>query len=111
MKDNLWKNTGKDMLDKPNGSKYWMEYLRLITPFMLLILNFIGVMLFKKIDSIDTKLFNHLTNEEIHYPRAFVASKSEFEMYVKMRDKQWSMLYDNLTQIQEALKDIRKNIR
>ena len=95
------------MTSKKNG---WMQYFRLITPFLLLLFAIIGWLvkedltrINEKLEAIDHKMFTHLTNDELHMPRSLTVSKAEFLVYQDMRDKQ-------ISDIKEAVCDIRKSV-
>ena len=92
------------------NNKSWIEYFRLITPFMLVVLSFVGwsinlriETIDKKIQSLDDKLFIHLTNEEIHTPRSLVVSQEAFMLYQSMRDKEIKIMADNIAEIKNML--------
>jgi hypothetical protein len=61
------------------GERSWMEVFRLITPFLLLVLSIIGASINGRLTDIDTKLFRHLTNDELHAPRSLMVTKAEYE--------------------------------
>jgi len=95
----------------------WKEYLRLFTPFMLIIISLIGWGIKEKVAdmkssivavqcqvaAIDDKMFKHLTNDEIHSPRSLVVNKPEFQMYQAMRDKQMDDVKEGIRRIENAL--------
>ncbi len=37
---------------------------------------------------LDNKIFNHLTNDDIHVVRSYVVSQAEFDMHCKYKDEQ-----------------------
>jgi hypothetical protein len=86
-------------VDNSSG-KSWTEYLRLITPFLLLVVTGYCSFISSKLTEIDDKLFKHLTNDELHAPRSLVVTKPEFLIYQTMRDKQ-------MEDIKNAVLDMR----
>lgn len=103
-------------------NKSWTEYFRMITPFMLVVFTFVGwtvnqrmaslesriVSVDCKIDAVDTKLFKHLTNDEIHIPRTMIVGQEAFLTYQKMRDTQMN---DMKSELREGLADIKTILR
>ncbi len=92
------------------NNKSWIEYFRLTTPFLLLILSFTGwtmndklCKVDEKITQIDDKLFKHLTNEEIHVPRGLVVSQEAFVIYQNMRDKEMETMKEGIFDIKGIL--------
>lgn len=93
-----------------NGVKklHWTEYFRVITPFLLLIITYIGGDIGNKLKDIDNKMFVHLTNDEIHSPRTQTVSKSEYEMVQKMRDNQWATICKDIAELKVSINSIRR---
>ena len=94
-----------------NGTKSWTEYFRVITPFLLIVLTWMGsslngrlIEINSNISKIDDKLFKHLTNEEIHCPRSIMVTKAEFELVSKMGESQ-------IANIKETIKDELMQLR
>jgi hypothetical protein len=92
------------------NNKNWMEYFRLITPFMLLVFSFVGWSVNGRLETInericlmDEKIFKHLTNEEIHTPRGLVVSQEAFVIYQNMRDKEMSSMSKGIEDIKDIL--------
>ena len=97
----------------------WKEYFRLFTPFMLILVSIIGWGIREKVSDMqqsitsvqcqvaafDEKMFKHLTNEEIHIPRATVVNKAEFDLYQKMRDRQMDSMENVVRDIRNMLKE------
>ena len=97
----------------------WKEYLRLFTPFMLVIISLIGWGIKEKVAdmknsivavqcqvaAIDDKMFKHLTNDEIHAPRSTYVQQAEFNLYQKMRDKQMDSMENLVRDIRNLIKD------
>ena len=101
--------------------KHWTESFRIATPLLLLTISlFLGYLItdmtnFKRdltdkistmtdsLKQIDNKMFIHLTNSEIHIPRATVVSADEFKIYQCMRDAQMKDLKDGLVEIKKLL--------
>lgn len=57
-----------------------------------------------KVIAIDSKLFKHLTNHELHIPRGQVVTRGEFEMYSMNTDR-------TINGFKEALEDYKKDNR
>ena len=87
-----------------NGGKHWMEYFRLVTPFLQTIIVIGIAILSTQLNKMDDKIFAHLTNDEIHAPRTFYVQGSNFDLYQKMRDKEMQGLYDCVNVIRSDIK-------
>ena len=92
-----------------NG-KSWFEHLRLITPFLIVVLGFYvngmnsSIMEVKtSINAMQAELFHHLTNSDLHMPRSSVTSKDEFVIYQAMRDKQMADIKDSLGRVENLM--------
>jgi hypothetical protein len=92
------------------NNKSWMEHLRLVTPFLIVVLGFYVngmnnsiIEVKTSINSMQAELFHHLTNSDLHMPRASVTSKDEFVIYQAMRDKQMADLKEELFRIEAML--------
>jgi hypothetical protein len=94
-------------MSEHNG-RSWTEYFRVITPFLLLVITFIGGNINNRLADIENKIFRHLTNDEIHTPRTVVVEKGEFDLYQKMRDKQMDSMMDMIAEIKVLIKDHNK---
>ena len=98
------------MTDNSNGGKQWTEIFRLITPFFLIVITYIGGNINTRLTDIDTKLFKHLTDNEIHSLRNLIVTKPEFLIYQEMRDKQMNDLKDliifNNKNLKERIDDV-----
>jgi hypothetical protein len=84
-----------------NGKTHWTEYFRVATPFLLLVMTFIGTTFNERLTTIsngiaelDTKVFKHLTNDELHPPKSIVVTKAEFSIYQEMRNEQMRSIKD-----------------
>ena len=77
-----------------------LEYLRLLTPLGILILGFYINSVKSDIKEIDSKIFKHLTNDELHAPRSLVVTKPEFLIYQDMRDKQMTDIKKSVDKIE-----------
>ena len=53
-----------------NGTKRTIEVFRLITPVLVTVCIFIVSGISIQLGKLDTKVFTHLTNHEIHIPRS-----------------------------------------
>jgi len=94
-----------------NGKRSWTEYFRILTPFLLLILTFVGSTINSRLDRLqdsiivlDDKIFEHLTNEELHMPRTYVVTKSEFDLVSKIREQQFARIETELCNIRDEIK-------
>lgn len=92
----------------------FVEYLRLATPFLLLVLTSLSFMVNTrmekiecKLESIDDKMFKHLTNDEIHTPKSIAFTKAEFMIYSTAIDKQMTdtreMLENRIISIKSSI--------
>lgn len=70
-------------------------FLSIMTTIAVLLLKNIS----RKIYEIDQKLFNHLTNDELHSPRSMVAYKSECRIFQQFLER-------NLDDLKESVKEI-----
>lgn len=91
-------------LNQDKGLSRW-EYLRFITPILVTIALFYLSSISKKVDSIDDKLFKHLTNDEMHSPRSITVSKNEFDFYQKYREAQMAELKEMITEIRTHVRN------
>jgi hypothetical protein len=85
------------------------ELLRLFTPVGITISLFILTSLNNKLESMDAKIFKHLTNDEIHIPRGQVVSKGEYDLFCKNYDKDSERIYIELRNIRVILEEERKS--
>jgi len=100
------------------GDRSWTEYFRIITPFLLIVITFVGATINKNLDTLDThitaidnKLFLHLTNDEIHAIRSNFISKSEFDIVSIMREKQFSKIEQAIYDLKDEVKQLRKDLK
>lgn len=89
-----------------NG-KSWTELFRIITPVLCLIITGFAAVTYGRIGDIDSKLFLHLTNAELHFPRQQVVTKSEYDVVQKMRDQQFATLSNQVAEIKQLICDRR----
>ena len=89
---------------KPN----YVDFLRLITPIGVTVSLFILGNINSKVIDIETKLFTHLTNDEIHVPRSYVVTKGEFELYKQFNDEKCSLILKGLDGIIFDVKELIK---
>lgn len=94
-------------MEEKNGKRQFSEVFRWITPVMITIGIFILGGIQSTVKDIDTKLFRHLTNDEIHCPKSVVVTKPEFNIYQEFRQKQMTEMRDNLT---ERINGIRVSV-
>ena len=65
-------------MENNNGNKELI--LKYLTPILVTVSLFLIASLKGDIEKIDIKLFNHLTNDEMHTPRSYIVTKSEFNI-------------------------------
>ena len=94
-------------MEEKNGKRQFSEIFRYFTPILITIGIFILGGIQSTVKDIDTKLFSHLTNDEIHCPKSIVVTKPEFEIYQEFRQKQMTEMRDNLT---ERINGIRVSV-
>ena len=108
-----------------NGKKNWMEYFRILTPVFLFVLtlliagynkNFENLeknigSLKEDIGKLDTKMFVHLTNSDIHIPREQIVSKGEFDIQCKLSEEKTKDIIVTQREILNTIKNIELNIR
>ena len=87
-----------------NG-KSCTEWFRIITPFLLFVLTIFAGAIQTKLTDIDTKMFRHLTNDEMHSPRSLMVSKAEFCIYQEMRSTQMADIKTDLQDIKRILSE------
>lgn len=92
------------------NNKSWLEHLRVVTPIMVFTLGVYVNMVNNNItdvknnvNTIQAELFHHLTNSELHVPRATVISKDEFSIYQAMRDRQMTDIKDGLGRVESLI--------
>lgn len=93
-----------------NGKRPWTEYFRLLTPVLLLSLNLLAGMIIAeigdlkyRISELDNKVFQHLTNDELHSTRSQTVSLSEYDGRVKEIDSCLLRIGEDLKYIREFL--------
>ena len=93
----------------------WKEHLRLVTPFLILVLGVYTSMVKSDIGRVENyikgvdeeikdvgdKIFEHLTNDDLHMPKTIAVTRAEFLIYQEMRDKQ-------MDDVKGAVYDIRR---
>ena len=77
-------------MENNNGNKKLM--LKYLTPILVTFSLFFMASLKNDLEKIDSKLFFHLTNDEMHTPRGCIVTKSEFNI-------QKEYLKDSLTRV------------
>lgn len=82
----------------------------ILNPLLLFMLNILvgmaisqQVALSDKIGAMDTKIFAHLTNDEIHAPRSMFVDTATFNVYQKMRDTQTQDIDKSLREIRDLM--------
>src|SRR5574343_1662025 len=83
------------------NQKSWTEYFRFLTPMLVTVAIFILGNIMSKVNSIDEKMFKHLTNDELHCPRSIMLAKSEFDIYQNFRSKEMLELRDEITEMKK----------
>ena len=97
-------------MGEENGKNGFSVNLRFLTPCLITIGIFLLGGIFNKVNTIDDKLFKHLTNEEIHTPRSVAVSKAEFAIYQELRKSQMDDIKEMVkTQIEQLRVDIRNS--
>jgi len=91
------------MSENGNGKKSWTENFRIFTPILVTISIFLLGAILSTMNRIDENLFKHLTNDEIHTPRAVVITRAEFDIYQNFRNKQNDDLKSSLCRIEDLL--------
>lgn len=65
---------------------------------------FLTGLLLNYVSSIDTKLFAHLTNSDMHVIRSQIVSKGEFDIITAMRSQQFAEIREQLSEIKSELR-------
>lgn len=65
---------------------------------------FLTSLLLGYISSIDAKLFAHLTNSDMHVIRSQIVSKGEFDLVSEMRQRDFALIQEQLTEIKIELR-------
>ena len=99
----------------------WTEKYRWVTPVMLMLLNIIaGGIVFQLTDlrhdvaGIDTKLFHHLTNDELHILRRDVVQKVEFDRMCELQRDERTRIFMAIGELKDMMYQAipeRKNAR
>lgn len=63
-----------------------------------------------ELSDIGTKIFHHMTNDEIHVPREYFVTKAEFDMYAKFSAQDKVEVIGLLKDLKDNVKDINKNL-
>lgn len=98
---------GARFMSKDEG---WVGYLRLVTPLISFIVMFL-IMTIKgdisrienSVKDLDTKMFKHITNDEMHSPRSLVVLKPEFQMYYNMINGQLNSINNEICEIKNYI--------
>jgi len=83
------------MVDE-KGNRVTIEWFRLITPVLVTVSIFLLGSINFKVNSIDTKLFQHLTNHELHYPRSLIVSDAVFKEHNRVSEERYKNMEKNL---------------
>lgn len=98
----------------------WQVYLRLVTPIVGFIVMFL-VMTVKgdiariegTVHDMDTKLFKHITNDELHCPRSVMLPRAEFAIYNDNITRWMQSISNEMVEIKNYIlnKEIKMNRR
>lgn len=58
-----------------------------------------------KVDKLDTKIFTHMTNHDIHVPREYTVPKSEFELYKVLQKESIDFIKESLKRIENKVEN------
>ena len=92
-----------------SSNKDWTEYFRWITPILMTASLFVLGSIQGKVNSIDDKLFKHLTNDEVHTPKSIVVTKPEFNIYQEFRNEQMIELRNGISEIKTMMDQHRRD--
>lgn len=87
-----------------NAENGWIGWFRIVTPILVTIGLFMMAQMNAKIDKIDDKMFQHLTNDELHPPKSITLTKAEFNIYQDMRQRQMDDIRISMNTRIDALK-------
>ena len=93
-------------MNNNNALNFIMQVIKILTPILIAVSIFILTGINTQIDDIDAKLFKHLTNHEIHTPRADVISKGVFDTHCMMANRDREELLRYLDNIKKDLNKI-----
>jgi hypothetical protein len=79
-------DTGKR--EEVSNNRHWTEMFRIITPFLLVVITGFAAVINSRLGGIEDKLFQHLTNAELHFPRTQVVTKGEFDITLRSIERQ-----------------------
>jgi len=103
------------MIDKKKNNdlvtKVLIEKFRIITPILVTVSIFLLGGISIQLNKMDNKLFTHLTNHEIHTPRADVISKGVFDTHCMISERDRKELVTHFNSIEENLKKIYISIK
>lgn len=110
------------MMNSGKETGAW-EYLRIATPVLttlgLFIIGYIGsslsghmnqmeTQIVGKIDKLDDKIFKHMTNDEIHIPRASMVDRASFDIINQVRAAQISEIKAEICDVKTLLIQARE---
>lgn len=87
----------------PRNGYRVIEWFRFITPVLVTIAIVMVGELRGDMKDIGSKLFIHLTNEELHMPRGRIATKAEFELYRDFSDKRIDTLIESVKRMEDKI--------
>lgn len=91
-------------MTKINKGNNWMEWFRFITPILITITLFMISDIKATTHEMDSKIFRHLTNDDMHTPKSIIVTKAEFSIYQEMRQRQMDDLRVGLNARMDAVK-------
>jgi len=93
------------MVDEKKGNGITIEWFRLITPILVTVSIFIMGTVNYRVNSIDTKLFQHLTNHELHYPRSLMVSDAVFKEHNRVSEERYKYMEKTLEKFESSIKE------
>ena len=101
------------MVDEQNSRNGYrvVEWFRFVTPVLVTVAITMVGGLRAQIRDIDNKLFNHLTNEEIHVIRGSTVTKAEFDLIYEVRERQFQSLTKSMEDLRVDLKELIREMR
>lgn len=87
----------------PRNGYRIVEWFRFITPVLVTVAITMVGGLRADIKEIDSKMFSHLTNEDLHTPRSRIASQAEFTLYREYTDKKLDALIASIEKMEDNI--------
>lgn len=95
----------EDKIGNGNGHRRAVEIFRFITPVLVMVSLFILSGIKSDVKDIDTKLFTHLTNHELHIPRQDVVTQAEFQLHSEMSKESMNDFKATVKEMTRELKE------